>query len=140
MQKFGTSTKAKCEGEAMSRARLNQALIRPVHRGPTVNDIFPKPTHAKYLTLIDTISEYHNLKLDEKLSYLMTFCHQFGRYRYMRLPFGPAPSGDIFQRKIDKIIRELPNVFDIADDILIVDFNNNKADHDRTANRVLQIG
>ena len=33
-------------------ARLNQTVIRPVHRDPTVKDIFPKLTHVKYLTYI----------------------------------------------------------------------------------------
>ena len=41
--------------------RLNQALIRPVHRGPTLNDIFPKLINVKYLSLIDVSSGYHNL-------------------------------------------------------------------------------
>ena len=31
-------------------ARLNQALIRQVHRGPTLNDIFPKLNNVKYLS------------------------------------------------------------------------------------------
>ena len=46
-------------------ARLNQALIRPVHRGHTFNDIFPKLNDVKCLSLIDASSGYHNLKLDE---------------------------------------------------------------------------
>ena len=28
---------------------LNQALIRPIHMGPTLNDILPKLNNAKYL-------------------------------------------------------------------------------------------
>ena len=35
---------------------LNKAIIRPIHRGPTVNDIFQKLTHAQYLSLIDSSS------------------------------------------------------------------------------------
>ena len=55
---------------------LNQALIRPIHRGPTLHDIFPKLNNAKYLSLIDGSSGYHNLKLDEISSYLTMFaCH-----------------------------------------------------------------
>ena len=34
-------------------ARLNQALIRPIHRGPTLNDIIPKLNSAKYMSIID---------------------------------------------------------------------------------------
>ena len=59
-------------------ACLNQALIRQIHRGPTLNNILPKLSNAKYLSLTDASSGYHNLILDEKSSYLTTFMCQFG--------------------------------------------------------------
>ena len=34
---------------------LNQALIRPVHMGPTLNNILPKLNNVKYLSFIDAI-------------------------------------------------------------------------------------
>ena len=89
--------------------------MRPVHRGPTVNTIFPV-TNVHYLILIDASSGYHNLRLKTK-SYLTIFSCQFGRYRYTKLPFGTAPAGNMFQHKIDRIFKELPNVFNIANDI-----------------------
>ena len=46
------------------------------------NDIFPKLINTKYLSLIGVHSGYHNLRLDEKSSYLTIFSCQFGRYRY----------------------------------------------------------
>ena len=58
----------------------------------------------------------------------MTFACQFGRYRYKRLPYGAAPTGDMFQ--IDEIFKNLPNVFGIADDILIVGYDIAGKDHD----------
>ena len=63
-------------------ARLSPTLIWPVHRSPTLNDIFPKLTNIKYLPPIDASSKYHNLKIDEWLSYLTIFAWQFRRYRY----------------------------------------------------------
>ena len=60
-------------------SRPNQAFIRPVHRGPTLNDIFSKLNNVEYLSLLDVSSGYHNLKLDDILSYLTTFACQFGR-------------------------------------------------------------
>ena len=62
--------------------RLNQALIRSVHRCPMLNDILPKLNNVKYMSIIDAISGYHNLKLDKKSLYLTTFACPFGRYRY----------------------------------------------------------
>ena len=119
-------------------AWLSQPLIRSIHRRSTLNDILPKLNNVRYLSLTDASSVYHNLKLDEKSSYLTTFGCQFGRYRYKQLPFGAAPSGDMFQQKIDEIFNDMPNVFGIADDILVVGYDNDGRDHYKTVQKVLQ--
>ena len=77
-------------------ARLSEALIKPIHRDPTVNDIFQKLTHTHYVTIIDTSSGYHNLKVDK---YLITLAYQFGRYGYTRLPFGSTLQVRCFRRR-----------------------------------------
>ena len=57
----------------------------------------------------------------------------------MRLPFNVTLAEYMSQRKIGEIFRDLPNLFSIANDILIVGYDVNGADHDRTLCRVLQI-
>ena len=42
-------------------------------------------------------------------------------------------------KKNYKIFKELPNVFSIADDILIVGYDDNGRDHNRTLRKVVQI-
>ena len=101
-------------------ARFNEALARPLHRGYTINDKFPKLTFTHYLTFTDASSGHHNLKLDKKSSYLTTYAGQFSRYRYARLSFCTSPAGDMFKRKIDEILKDLLDAFGIADNILIV--------------------
>ena len=51
---------------------------------------------------------------------------------YARLPFGTAPAGNMFHRKIDDIFKQLPNVFCIADYILVVEYDKHGTDHDET--------
>ena len=34
--------------------RLNLALIRPIHTGPTLNDILPRLNNVQYMSIIDT--------------------------------------------------------------------------------------
>ena len=48
-----------------NQARLNQALIRLVHSSLTVNNIFPKVSHAQYLTPIVASLGFHNIKLEK---------------------------------------------------------------------------
>ena len=119
--------------------RLNQALLWLVHRRFTLNDIFSKLNNVKYLSLIDANSRYQNLKLDKRSSYLTVFTCQFGRYRCKGLPVGAAPAGDMFQWNTDKIFKDLPNVFSIADDILDLVYNRNGKDHNDTLWKALQI-
>ena len=69
----------------LNLARLNKALIRPVHRGPTLNHILLWLAGVRYLTLIDASSGCHDLKLDKRLSYLTMFSCPYGRYRSTRL-------------------------------------------------------
>ena len=57
--------------------------------------------------------------------------HQFGRYRFSKVPFRIGPLGDMFKQKIDAIFKELPNIFSIADYILIVGYDADGRDHDR---------
>ena len=99
---------------------LNQALIRPIHRGPTLNDILPRLNNVKYMSIIDVSLGYHNLQLDTKLSYLTTFACPFDMYQYKHLPFKAVPVGNMFQCKTDEIFNDMPNVFGITDDILVI--------------------
>ena len=113
-------------------------LIRPIHRGPTLNDILPKLNNVQYMSITDANSGYHNLKLDKQSSYLTTFACPFGRYRYNHLLFRAAPAGDMFQCKIDEIFNDMPNVFGIADNIFVIGYNKDGTDHDEAVHKVLK--
>ena len=110
-------------------AQLNQAVIRLVHKGLTLNDILLKLSNIQYMSIIDASLGYHNLWLDMQSSYLTMSAWPFGRYCYKCLPFGAAPVGDMFQRKIDDIFNDIPNVFGISDDILIIGYDKDGGDH-----------
>ena len=43
----------------------------------------------------------------------------------------------MFQRKIDEIFKGLLNVFGVADDILIVGYDADDKDHDRTQKQMM---
>ena len=123
---------------SLDPAQLNQALIRLICRGPTLNDILPKLNNVQCMSIIDASLAYHNLKLDKQSSYLTTFVCLFGRYRYKQLPFGAAPAGDMFQCKIDEIFNNMPNVFGIADDILVIGYDIDGEDHHEGVYKVLK--
>ena len=109
-----------------------------MHTGPTLNDILPKLNSIQYMSIIDASLGYHNLKLDKQSSYLTIFACPFGSYRYKWLPFGAGSAGDMFQCKIDKSFNNMPNVFGIADDILVIGYDKDGADHDVAVFKVLK--
>ena len=90
------------------------------------------------MSIIDGSSGYHNLRLDIQSLYLTTFACLSGRYHYKHLPFGAVLAGDMFQCKIDKIFNDMPNVFGIADDILVVGYEKDGADHNEAVYSVLK--
>ena len=108
-----------------------------MHWGLTLNDILPKLNYIQYMLIINASSGYHNLWLDTQSSYLTTFACPFGRYHYKCLPFGLVPAGDMLQRKIDEIFKDTPNIFGIANDILLIGYDKDGSDHDKAGYNVL---
>ena len=44
----------------------------------------------------------------------------------------------MFQQNIDTIFNDMPNVFGIADDILVIGYNKDGADHDEVVYNILK--
>ena len=42
----------------------------------------------------------------------------WGKYRWLRLPFGLKIASDVFEERLDRVLRLLKGLHDIADDIL----------------------
>ena len=46
--------------------------------------------------------------------------------------------GDMFQCKMDEIFNDMPNIFGIVDNILVIGYNKDGADHDAAVHKVLR--
>ena len=114
---------------------LNRAILRPHYPSKKIEEILPELSGAKYFTKLDAKSGYWNLKLSNKSSLLTTFNTPFGRYRYLRLPFGLKSSQDEFQRKMNESYEGLEGVATLVDDILV--FGKTKDEHDHRLIAVL---
>ena len=62
----------------------------------------------------------------------------FDRYQYKGLPLRAAPVGNMFQQKIDEVFNDMPNVFGIPDDILVIGYNEDGTGHDKAVYNVLR--
>ena len=107
---------------------LNKAIKRDHYPTPTVEEITPKLAKAKIFSKLDAKNGYWNINLDEESSYLTTFNTPYGRYRFLKMPFGLNTSQDVFQQLMDETYAGCQGAAGIADDIQI--FGREEVEHD----------
>ena len=98
---------------------LNEALLRPHYPMRTVDDVLSRVPEGKVFAVFDMKSGFWHIPLSEQSSYLSTFNTPFGRYRYLRMPYGIKTGSEVFQQAMDKMFTGYPCEI-IVDDMLIV--------------------
>ena len=116
---------------------LNVAVVHEPWFSKTPDDIAHLLADAVIITTTDCTKGFWHEALDEESSYLTTFGTEFGRFRFTIMPFGISVAGDVFQRKLDTIFGALPQVACIADDIIVVGYNEDHSDHDKAFSKLL---
>ena len=74
----------------------------------TVDDILPELADLKYFSLLDVKSGYWHVSVDKESSFQTTFNTPWGKYQWLRLPFGLKVSEDVFQERIDRVLKSVP--------------------------------
>ena len=97
---------------------LNKAIERNKWYSRTLDDILPQLSNASAITLNDATSGYWHVTLDLQSSLLTTFNTPWCKFWWLRLPFGLKVASNVFQERLDRVIRLMPGVIGIADDIL----------------------
>lgn len=115
---------------------LNAALRREYFTLPTLDDVLPVLSNARLFTKVALASAFWHVQLDEESSYLTTFGTPFGRFRWLRLPFGLKVSSEIFQKQLMQALDDLPGAICVADDGLV--FGATLEEHDRNLSIFLE--
>ena len=97
---------------------LNKVIERNQWYSRTIDDILPELAKSKYKTLNDATSGYWHIVLDLASSLSTMFNTPQGKFRWLRLPFRLKIASDVFQERLDRVLRLLEGVHRIADDIL----------------------
>ena len=103
---------------------ITRTFIWPM---PRVEDILAKLGKAKYFTTLDLRSGYHHIALDKQSIKKTAFCTPFGKYEYLKVPFGLAQAPSYFQKLMNKVLKGLNFAFAYLDDIII--FSNTAEEH-----------
>ena len=69
-----------------------------------VEDIFSKLNGAKYFSTLNLCSGYHHIALDENSIPKTAFTSPFGKYEYLKVPFGFAEAPAYFQELMNKVL------------------------------------
>ena len=116
---------------------LNRAIKRCHHKTPTLEEITHKFTGATHFSTLDAKNEYWSVTLDKESRLLTTFNSLFGRYCFLRMPFGLIMSQDVFQQKMDMILESCPGTLGIADDVAV--FGRSEAEHDANLHNLMRV-
>ena len=103
---------------------LNEVLCRE-HYPLTVFEDFTHDLHgARVFSKLDSEAAFWQIPVDEPTSRLFCFATPFGRYKFLRLPFGITPTSEVRHRCNAQVLQDLPFVKVNVDDILIYSRNN----------------
>ncbi|XP_048002450.1 uncharacterized protein K02A2.6-like [Leguminivora glycinivorella] len=115
---------------------LNKAIKRSHFQLPTLDEITANISGAMYFSVLDASKGFYMCVLDEPSSKLCTFATPFGRFRFLRLPFGINCASEVFHSIMYKLFsRQGVEVF--IDDILV--HGKTREEHDQRLGEVMRI-
>jgi hypothetical protein len=100
-------------------AYLNKAIKRQHYEIPSAQEIFSRIGKAKYFSTLDATSRFLQVPLAEESTSLTTMATPFGRYKFLRLPFGLSSSPEANQQMMVDLFGDSPGVEISFDDFFV---------------------
>jgi glycerol-3-phosphate cytidylyltransferase-like family protein len=116
---------------------LNRAIMREHHMLATSQDVVSQMAGKKIFTVLDQKDSYWQIPLTEKSSDLCTFNNPFGRYSFLRMPFGISSASEVLQKRNQQLFGNIPNVHIVADDMIIA--TDSEQEHDAALRSVMEV-
>jgi transposase InsO family protein len=106
---------------------------------PLIPETLRNLTEAKWLTKVDVVSAFHQIRMAKGEEHKTAFRTRFGSYEWLVCPFGLSGAPATFQRFINTLLRVHLDDFASAymDDVIIYS-NGSRADHFRKVRTVLR--
>ena len=86
---------------------------------PKVENIFSQLNGAKYFSTLDLRARYHHIGLTTDSIPKTAFTSPFGKYEYIKVPFGLAQEPAYVQKLMTGVLKDLPFAMAYLDDITI---------------------
>ncbi|KMQ92094.1 enzymatic polyprotein endonuclease reverse [Lasius niger] len=103
--------------------KLNDLTIGDSFPLPNITDILDQLGNAKYFTILDLVSGYHQIPMEESDKGKTVFSTPYGHYEYNRMPFGLKNAPATFQRLMNSILTGMQRIKCLVylDDIVITE-------------------
>ena len=85
---------------------------------PRAEELFANLSGGKTFTVFDLSDAYLQQPVDDESSMLLTINTHRGLFRVLRLPFGVSTAPAIFQRKMESMLKPIPNTNPLLDDVI----------------------
>ena len=113
---------------------VNKAAKLDCYPIPKIQDLLSNLANGNIFSKLDMSQAYAQLALDEESKALTTINTHKGLFQYNRLSFGISSAPGIFQRAMENLFKDIPNVICYLDDILLV--SGNLVDHNALLRKV----
>ncbi len=111
------------------KSTINKLIEDDIHPIPKIDEIFVKLNGGKIFSKIDMNKAYHQCELDEKSKNLLTWNTHLGLFRPNRLMFGVKVATSCFQRIVEKVFSDIPEITVFIDDLIICTKTDSKEEH-----------
>ena len=96
---------------------------------PKVEAIFSQLNGAGYFSTLDLRAAYHHIPLDKESIPKTSFTSPFGKYEYIKVPFGLPQAPVYFQELMTEILKNVNFAIAYLDDIIIFSKTAEHPDH-----------
>lgn len=121
---------------------LNEKTIGDAYPLPNITEILDQLGSAKYFSIFDLASGFHQIPMHEMDAHKTAFSTPFGHYQFTRMPFGLKNAPATFQRLMDQVLTGLQGteLFVYLDDIVIYasSLKEHESKFNKLANRLRQ--
>ena len=111
---------------------LNKVMRKFIWPMPKVEDIFSQLNGAKYFSTLDLRAGYHHIRLTTDSIPKTAFTSLFGKYEYVKVPFGLAQAPAYFRELMTGVLKDLPFAMAYLDDIIIYSSTPEHLQHIKT--------
>ena len=117
---------------------LNKFVQRERYQSATPSESVANiaSARAKVFTTFDALKGYHQCPLDNESQLLTTFITPFGRWMYLRAPYGVSSISEHYNRRMDAAFEGMSQFAKLVNDVVVYD--KTRQDHTQRVREFLQ--